>query len=728
MVPAIARSRSAIPLSLIPSASSSYDISTPSHSAIAALLARSVSTFASALATSHLPTKASLTQPAPTPHTTAASPRTTSWYRVPNARGTWQLLITCLITINLCVWTAVHLNIPEKLDKGLPLRERIWKNYYCRRARWVLLGLLAPELVVYTAWMQWESARVFKLVANKYMNGNAQNGAVMSQKPKNENTETIHAESDVALDDLHDEHQRSVPPEKAVTSGESHEMTMKHGFYAGMGSYYIDLGVLDDPGPSRLSQPLMQDPDGCSNGRGSHQDQGDEQQHTPEHPATMKESAASSEGRRNPKRLYLTARGVLALVKASKLSLPSKEAIADRSKSDVLAKTLVCLQAGYIIVQCVSRLASGLPLTFLEINTLGHVLCALIMYSFWAHKPQDLGLSIALDADLSRLLGNWHCSCRDIKDWYSICHLYEIIWERTTTARSSKTLDSQGPPTASIPNSALPSRQTSVFQGYPTESDLAKLNGDDCVLILQAVLLDRSLGEVTNQIRSWDVLNIFTAVYYVDRKEIRPEYVYESPRVRLTKIYSAQFEQFESAIRQLLDTNTEPFEYDSLHLQEGVPNWPSSGLLSSHTFLPPVAIAISTALYGGLHAAAWHSFFPTEVEMWFWRVSSIIIAGSGLLFAYGLVASSLWGIVHPGKYQSFARAHARMFEWVLQVTLIVVDDWPWNSRFAKTYVVCLGTLSVVSRLFLVVESFISLRKVPIEVYQTPNWTQWIPHL
>ena len=109
------------------------------------------------------------------PTDTAEQPsdvQTTSWHNEPNSRGTWQLLTTCLITINLCVWTAVHLNIPVPIPSpdNRPLKIRIWRNYYCRRARWVLLGLLAPELVVYTAWMQWESARKLVQRSKKWTN------------------------------------------------------------------------------------------------------------------------------------------------------------------------------------------------------------------------------------------------------------------------------------------------------------------------------------------------------------------------------------------------------------------------------------------------------------------------------------------------------------------------------------------------------------------------------
>jgi hypothetical protein len=190
-----------------------------------------------------------------------------------------------------------------------------------------------------------------------------------------------------------------------------------------------------------------------------------------------------------------------------------------------------------------------------------------------------------------------------------------------------------------------------MFEGYPKESDVAQLNGDNFVLIIE-LSKGNDLGEVVKQIRSSDTWNIFTAIYCTEKKWDSAR-VYETLRVRRTDIYYSHFKSVESTVRQLLDTNTEPFKYHPQYLQEGVPNWPFSCLLSGHTFLPPVAIAISTALYSGLHAAAWHSFFPTEVEKWFWRVSSIIIAGSGLLFACAMAARSLLGKTHPVRVSVF---------------------------------------------------------------------------
>lgn len=65
------------------------------------------------------------------------------WKPSPNTRGTFDILSTCVITMLLCVWTAVHLNIPPPGS--------VWKPRL-RKFGWLILALLAPEMVAYTAW------------------------------------------------------------------------------------------------------------------------------------------------------------------------------------------------------------------------------------------------------------------------------------------------------------------------------------------------------------------------------------------------------------------------------------------------------------------------------------------------------------------------------------------------------------------------------------------------
>ena len=58
-------------------------------------------------------------------------------------RGTFDILSTCIITLLLCVWTAVHLNVSPP--------GTIWRSRL-RKVGWLVLALLAPEMVAYTAW------------------------------------------------------------------------------------------------------------------------------------------------------------------------------------------------------------------------------------------------------------------------------------------------------------------------------------------------------------------------------------------------------------------------------------------------------------------------------------------------------------------------------------------------------------------------------------------------
>jgi hypothetical protein len=77
------------------------------------------------------------------------------WHSEPRGRGTWGILSTCLLTLGLCVWTALHLNIPKKKGTGIIEYLRFLRS----KLLWVLVGFFAPEVMVYMAWGQWLNAR-----------------------------------------------------------------------------------------------------------------------------------------------------------------------------------------------------------------------------------------------------------------------------------------------------------------------------------------------------------------------------------------------------------------------------------------------------------------------------------------------------------------------------------------------------------------------------------------
>jgi hypothetical protein len=64
--------------------------------------------------------------------------RAATWHPSPLQRGTFEIITTCMTTMILCVWTAIHLNIPEHGK----VRHMVWRKF-----KWVVLGIVAPESV-----------------------------------------------------------------------------------------------------------------------------------------------------------------------------------------------------------------------------------------------------------------------------------------------------------------------------------------------------------------------------------------------------------------------------------------------------------------------------------------------------------------------------------------------------------------------------------------------------
>ena len=70
-----------------------------------------------------------------------------------NRRSTISLLYNCLFTVFLCTWSAMHLNVPAETDTQLRM--------FLRKCKWMIVGVLAPELVAALAIQESYSARAF---------------------------------------------------------------------------------------------------------------------------------------------------------------------------------------------------------------------------------------------------------------------------------------------------------------------------------------------------------------------------------------------------------------------------------------------------------------------------------------------------------------------------------------------------------------------------------------
>ncbi|KAH8750641.1 hypothetical protein BGZ57DRAFT_914124 [Hyaloscypha finlandica] len=135
-----------------------------------------------------------------------------------------------------------------------------------------------------------------------------------------------------------------------------------------------------------------------------------------------------------------------------------------------------------------------------------------------------------------------------------------------------------------------------------------------------------------------------------------------------------------------------------------ISNSPGFGLLGQETnIFEAIVLSVASAIYGSIHIAGWNEYFPSSGEQLWWRFSSIIVTVSGLLWKTAVPLS--------------ARGYHHL-------------TW-WNCIPSSVAMVAMLGIIVgypIARAFLLVESLYSLRKLPVAVYQTPVWTNYLKHL
>ncbi|PVH93305.1 hypothetical protein DM02DRAFT_604135 [Periconia macrospinosa] len=80
------------------------------------------------------------------------------WTEAPQARGTFDLLLSCLTTLSLCAWTAYHPNV-HFARSG-------WSRW-SHRLLWMFIAVFVPEIVLWCACDQWWVARQLKKTVNE---------------------------------------------------------------------------------------------------------------------------------------------------------------------------------------------------------------------------------------------------------------------------------------------------------------------------------------------------------------------------------------------------------------------------------------------------------------------------------------------------------------------------------------------------------------------------------
>jgi len=422
--------------------------------------------------------------------------------------------------------------------------------------------------------------------------------------------------------------------------------TVTHGFFAGMGGFAFD--------------PLTE-------------------------AISLKEEAKS--------RVALSTKAILILARHGHIPEISKEAIMDKSKADPIAKALVCVQAGWCLLQYIGRLAGHLPVTLLELNTLGHAVCALLIYIFWWHKPLDIKEPQVLSGEWMPSFYAWMWMASDIGE-------REIVFPR----------DAKTTYEFHYLSWVLEDEQKDIPQDQPVE------------LSKSSRLFGFSFDDRTKKRRFGDEPARQTV--HLSIEGVR--------RWRLASVAKQIIDKPLSELSQLLKLTL--FLRENLiaygeYLAPYIPDW-SFGLIEPRTVVDELQsilmLVMVGVVYGGLHASAWNDFFPTLQEQMLWRISSIAVMSFGTF-----TASFCVSLIIYNKYKD-----EHLLRWI--GTLISQVDTA-TSGWGKgvdliIYVFVMGLLVLSTllycsfRVFLIVGSFISLRQQPSGVYLTPSWSQLLPHL
>ena len=117
-------------------------------------------------------------------------------------------------------------------------------------------------------------------------------------------------------------------------------------------------------------------------------------------------------------------------------------------------------------------------------------------------------------------------------------------------------------------------------------------------------------------------------------------------------------------------------------------------------------------IYGGIHLLALYFTFPTTVEHHLWMSSCVAIMSTPAIIIFHVT------IVYP-------------LRWLFLCTrtdMRTCFKSPFLVRLCHCYFKLSVLIYVLARVYLVVESFISLRDAPIGAYLEIPWTQNIPHV
>lgn len=134
--------------------------------------------------------------------------------------------------------------------------------------------------------------------------------------------------------------------------------------------------------------------------------------------------------------------------------------------------------------------------------------------------------------------------------------------------------------------------------------------------------------------------------------------------------------------------------------------------------------AVIAVFYGAVHLfAIVPTHFPTRIEYYLWLSAAIVMMALPLIYVL-----MLFELSSSGKILN-KMDHATIDNFAFKVLHMMVRMVSWSVSMVLGLIGMFGaTCYPVARLYVLVESLAGLRSVDKQVYQTVQWTQWMPHV
>ncbi|KAK4459546.1 hypothetical protein QBC42DRAFT_274255 [Cladorrhinum samala] len=435
------------------------------------------------------------------------------------------------------------------------------------------------------------------------------------------------------------------------------------------------------------------------------------------------------------KRLTLTSLGIFELVKHKPELLPdlSVADIQDKSKASGLAKTIVIMQASWFMVQCLSRMGTGMTISVLELNTFAHALCALVAYAMWWRKPLDISQPTLIKGPgTDQVCGSLY---RRSLTWWGSTHVgvrAKAFHESGDKLYAKMMIQNPGLPERPITSGYEWTVQSSSKDGEPLRVVASAPSGFykplDClgpsgqkssnVMLPPGIVSPSDDGAIFRLYYGQTVFGIGISSGGAFHSNMLHN-VWLGRGMKRTVGVFVELSPAEVLLYQLGSERVMPGPGCDLPVIHRIKNSLTDGTCAiNNATTMTVGLFIAGTIYGGLHLVAWSPPVRSNAETTIWRFSAsfIIIFGCGY-WLIGMLRTR-WIEFRSKKL----RGNSSLLKWLGDLDAVLHFEWIHNVA-----VLAVIMIYILARIYLVVECFVGVPRLPDSVFETPAWAQYFPH-